>query len=354
MHCGSGRNAVDFSGRRCQLVLHTKFMSEKNASEISREARLLFVKGSEAAQRENTDYAISLFNQVLEKEPAFYDCRKALREAQFRKAGSGGTGFFKKMMSGAGSSPQIAKAKLALGKNPGEAMAIAEQILNGEPNNSSAHRIIVDAAQALELPRTAALSYETLVKNSPKDRTLAIEFAQALAAAGDVSESENNRGEKILMDLLRDNPSDGELNTALKNLSARKTMDQGGYGALEKGEGSFRDILKNKAEAVSLEQQNRVVKSEDVTERLIGEYETRLQTEPNNLKLTRQLADLYRDKKDFDKALELYARIKNSEMGNDPSLETAITSTMVKRFDHKISTINPFAADHADQVAKLQ
>jgi tetratricopeptide (TPR) repeat protein len=329
-------------------------MAEKNVNEISREARLLFTKGSEAALRDNTDYAISLFNQVLEKEPAFFECRKALRAAQFKKAGSGGSGFFKKMMSGAGSSPQIAKAKMVLGKNPGEAMVIAESVLNGDPNNSSAHRIIVDAAQALELPHTMVLSYETLAKNSPKDRTLAIEFAQALAAAGDVSEGENNRGEKILMDLLRDNPSDGELNTALKNLSARKTMDQGGYGALEKGEGSFRDILKNKAEAVSLEQQNRVVKNEDVTETLIGEYEARLRTEPNNLKLTRQLADLYRDKKDFDKALELLARVKNSEMGSDPSLETAIANTIVKRFDHQISTVNPFAADHADQVARLQ
>ena len=39
-------------------------------------------------------------------------------------------------------------------------MAIAEQILNGDPNSSAAHRIIVDAAKALELPRTAVLSYE--------------------------------------------------------------------------------------------------------------------------------------------------------------------------------------------------
>ncbi len=88
------------------------------------------------------------------------------------------------------------------------------------------------------------MSYETLSNNSPKDRDLAIEFAQALAAAGDVSASENNRGEKILMDLLRDNPSDGDLKQALKNLSARKTLDQGGYGALEGGGGSYRDILK--------------------------------------------------------------------------------------------------------------
>ena len=53
-------------------------------------------------------------------------------------------------------------------------------------------------------------------------------------SAGDISEGENNRGERILMDLLRENPNDGELSKALKNLSARKTMDQGGYGALER------------------------------------------------------------------------------------------------------------------------
>ena len=72
-------------------------MAEKTQNEIARESRSLFEKGVEAARRENTDYAIALFNQVLEKEPAFFDCRKALRAAQFKKAGAGGGGgFFKK------------------------------------------------------------------------------------------------------------------------------------------------------------------------------------------------------------------------------------------------------------------
>ena len=79
-------------------------MAEKNINEISREARMLFTKANEAAQRENLDYAIALFNQVLEKEPAFFECRKLLRAAQFKKAGAG-KGFFKKMLSGASSSP---------------------------------------------------------------------------------------------------------------------------------------------------------------------------------------------------------------------------------------------------------
>jgi tetratricopeptide (TPR) repeat protein len=325
-------------------------MAEKNVNEVSREARLLFIKASEAVQRENVDYAITLFNQVLEKEPGFFDCRKALRAAQFQKAGGKGSGFFKKMLSGAGSSPQIAKAKMALGKNPGEAMAIAEQILNGDPNSSAAHRIIVDAANALELPQTAVLSLDLMAKNSPKDKNLAIEFAYAVGTTG----GDTSQAERILGDLLRSSPNDGELNQALKDLSARKTLDQGGYNALEGGEGSFRDILKDKKEATSLEQEKRVVKSEDVTERLIGEYEARLKTEPNNLKLVRQLAELYAQKKQFDRSLSFYDRVKNSEMGNDPSLERAIADTHVRRYDYQLEQLDPAAPDYAGQLAKIQ
>jgi len=324
-------------------------MAEKKSNEIPREARSLFTKGMEAVQRENLDYAITLFNQVLENEPAFYECRKALREAQFKKAGTGGSGFFKKMMSGAGSSPLVAKGQMTLRNNPAGAMAVAEQILNADPNNSSAHRIIVEAAKQLDLPRTAVLSYETLAKNSPKDKKLIVEYAHAVSDIG-----ENSRAENLLIELLRESPRDGDLHQALKNLSARKTLDEGGYGALEGGEGSYRDILKDKGEAESLEQEKRVVKSEDNTERLIGEYETRLETEPDNLKLVRSLAELYTQKKQFERALEFYDRIKNSGMGNDPSLDTAIANTIVRRFDHQISEVNPFDVDHAERVAQLK
>ena len=324
-------------------------MAEKSISEISRDARMLFNKANEAAQRENLDYAITLYNQVLTKEPGFFDCRKALRAAQVQKAGAGG-GFLKKMWGSASSSPQVAKAKMAMSKNPAEALAIAEQILNGDPANTGAHRIIVEAAQSLDLPQTLVMSLDLLVKNSPKDKGLAIEFAQAVGLAG----GDTSQAERILGDLLRATPNDGEVNQALKDLSARKTLDQGGYAALEGGQGSYRDILKDKQEAVSLEQEKRVMKSEDVTERLIGEYEERMLTEPKNLKLVRQLAELYTQKKKFDRSLELYERIKNSEMGNDPSLERSVNDTIVRRFDYQLEQLDPAAQDYADQSAKIQ
>jgi tetratricopeptide (TPR) repeat protein len=323
-------------------------MAEKKIDEISRDARMLYTKAQEAGQRENTDYAIALYNQVLEKEPGFFEGRKALRAEQFKKAGAA-KGFFGKMFSSAGSSPLIAKAQLALRSNPASALVIAEQILGSDPNSSGGHKIIVEAAKALELPLTAFLSYETLIKNSPKDKNLAIEYALAAADAGNASQ-----GERHLAALARENPTDGELNQALKDLAARKTLGEGGYGALESGKGSYRDILKNKQEAVSLEQEKRVVKNEDTNERLIDEYETRLQTEPNNLRLIRSLADMYTQKKDFTKAFELYDRVKNSEMGNDPSLQQAIAKTKEKQFDHQIEQLNPFSPDHAAQVEQLK
>jgi tetratricopeptide (TPR) repeat protein len=323
-------------------------MAEKSINEISRDARTLYTKAQEAAQRENADYALDLYQQVLVKEPEFFEGRKALRAEQFKKAGAK-TGFFKKMMSGAGSSPLVAKAQVIIRSNPAGAMAIGEQILTSDPNSSAGHKIIVEAAKALELRRTAVLSYDTLIKNSPKDADLAIEFAHACAEAGDPK-----KGERLLAELYRENPTNGELNQALKDISARTTLTEGGYAALESGKGSYRDILKNKSEAVLLEQEKRAVKDENVTDKLIREYEGRLQTEPNNLKLVRSLAESYTEKKQFDKAFELYDRVRNSEMGNDPSLEQAITKTRVKQFDFQIEQINPFAPDHAQQVEKLK
>src|SRR5262249_8998715 len=154
-------------------------MAEKNLNEIPREVRMLYQKGNDALIRENFDYAVDLFNQVLDKEPTFFDARKALRVAQTKKSDGGG-GIFKKTWSRASSTPMVAKGQLALRKDPAEALQIAEQILNGDPGNSGAHRIIVEASQAMNMPKTAVLSLEVLVKNSPKDKTLAIEFANHL------------------------------------------------------------------------------------------------------------------------------------------------------------------------------
>ncbi len=67
-------------------------MAEKTVQEVSRVWREQYEKGMAALERNNLDYAIKILAAVLEKEPAFFDCRQALRAAQFKKAGTGGGG----------------------------------------------------------------------------------------------------------------------------------------------------------------------------------------------------------------------------------------------------------------------
>jgi tetratricopeptide (TPR) repeat protein len=323
-------------------------MPEKNTSEIPRDLRELYQKGTVALQRQNFDYAIAIFNQVLQREPGFFDCRQALRAAQFKKFG-GSTTFFKKVLGGASSSPLVAKAQMTLRSNPLEAILTAEQILAGDPNSSAGHRILAEAALAADFPLTACLSYEILLKHSPKDFDLTMDYGKALAAAGQVSKAES-----VYADLLRAHPGKGEVAQALKDLSARKTLQEGGYDALADGKGSYRDILKNKDEAVALEQEKREVKSDDVAARLIREYEERLPKEPKNLKLLRSLAELYSQKKEFDKAIEYCERIRSTEGSNDPSLDRMVTEIALKKLDQQMAQLDPAAPDYAEQTARLQ
>jgi predicted Zn-dependent protease len=322
-------------------------MAEKTLNQIPRPLREQYEKGVAAFQRKNYDYAVAILLQVLQKEPGFFDCRQALRATQFKK--SSGGGFFRKMLGSAGNSPLFAKAQMALRSNPIEALDTAEQILNSDPNSTSGHKIVAEAALAAGLPRTAILSLEILTKGSTRDRELILMLGEAYAQIGQIGKAES-----LYVDLLRSRPNDSELAQALKNLSARKTLSEGGYETIAGGTGSYRDILKDKEQAASIEQENRQVKSEDVAERLIREYEARLDSEPNNIKLLRTLAELCVQKKDFDRALGYYRQITTFEGSVDSSLEKAIAETTAKKFDHAIAQLDPQAPDYEQQAAHIR
>jgi tetratricopeptide (TPR) repeat protein len=327
---------------------YTSTMPEKLFNEVARAERDLYEKGLSAVERNNLDYALLIFNQVLSKEPGFYECREKLRGTQLTKASKGGS-LFKKILGKAGSSPNLAKAQILLRTNPLDAIKAVEEILNSDPNNSLAHKTLAEAALAVNLPKTAVLSLEIARKNSPEDQDIARRLAEALVLLGNVS-----RAMTIYNELKRLNPFDTELDMIIKNLTASITMEEGGYNQIASGNASYRDILKDKDEAVSLEQQNRVEKSGDIARRLISEYEARLQQEPNNLKIIRDIAELYTQIKEFDSALEFYNRIVSEEGSTDPSLEKAIADTNVRKFDYQISQLDAKAPDYADQVAKLE
>lgn len=324
-------------------------MPEKSLSDIPREVRPLFTKANDALGRENFDYAIDLLMQVVTRAPEVVEVRKALRKAQQGKAAAKGGGFFKKVFSSASSTPLIAKAQLALNNNPLEALNLAEQILNSDASSGTAHKIIVQAAEALDMPQTAVLSLEVLWNQNPKDKTITIQFAEFLGKIGQVK-----LAERLLIDLRAAHPTDPDVNQALKNSSASRTLNEGGYHKAEQEGSSYRDILRNEEQAAALEQEQRVHKTEDTSDRLIREYETRLKADGNNPKLLRSLAELYTQRKQFDRAQECYVKLKASDTGSDASIDQAIAQVAIKKMDSHAEALDPTAPDFAEQTERLQ
>lgn len=324
----------------------TGAMAEKPTQEIPRALRDQFDRGMAAYHKDNLDYAITLFTAVLQKEPAFYECREALRAAQLRKGGAGG-GLFRRLLGQA--SPLLAKGQLAVRSNPAEAMHCAELALNDDPKNNAAHELLARAAMVAGLPRTAVLSLEIVFKAAPADRGVAMRLAQALVAAG-----QTQRADRIYADLLAANPADLEVARAYKDLGANRTMTEKGYASLAGGQGSYRDALKDKQEAASLEQESRQVRGDEASERLLDEYRARFQREPDNLRLLRSIADLHAQRGELDEALTAYRRIAAQEGRSDPSLEKVVADTQLRRFDQRLAGLDPANPDYPEKKAELE
>jgi len=321
-------------------------MPEKSIREISRAVKDQYEKGLMAIQRDNLDYALQILSGALKLEPGFYECREALRSAQLKKASKKG-GFFKKLLGSASGSPLLAKGQVQLRTNPVEAIATAEQVLNVDPNSVAAHKLLADAALAVDLPRTAVLSLEIAFRNNP-DRNVALKLGEALAVAGDAS-----RAEAMMSELAKTLPGDVEVQQVLKNVCANRTMRQG-YEGLANGQGSYRDVLRDEKEAVALEQEQKSVKSSDVSDQMIRDYEGRLGQEPQNIRLHRSLAALYTERHLFDRALAVYEKLTGIEGVADPSLETLMIETGLKKYDFQIEQLDPGSDDYAEQLKDLE
>ncbi|MDB4718734.1 hypothetical protein OAG11_07680, partial [Verrucomicrobia bacterium] len=134
---------------------------------------------------------------------------------------------------------------------------------------------------------------------------------------------------------------------AYKNASAKHTMREGRYDTAESGEGSYRDSLRNKDEAVRLEQEQRQVKTDDVAELLIQDQLSQLEANPDHIKVLQKLAELYTQKNDLEKAGVFYKRLLDCTEGTpDATIQKAVDDLKLRAIDQQINTLDPDDADY--------
>lgn len=314
--------------------------------ELSDSTRSLWLKAMQATELRNFGYATSLLQTVLKEAPGFLPARKTLRRVEIATA-KGKKSFL------SGLSVNALKAGSVLKKDPVAAMEMAEKTLESDPFNVQANQLLKEAAMALGMVETAEFALETLVEGNPSDVKILHEVGRFYYENGKAEQAV-----EIYNKISEIAPHDMVAAKMGKDAAARNTMSKGGWEevAASGGKMDYRDLIKNKEEAVSLEQKSRVVKSEEMIDAQLVELYAEAEKHPESADLARRIASLFEQKKDFPSAVWWYQRALELTNNADHSLARKVSDLGLQILEKQIQENEEWLAQYptADEAAQVR
>src|SRR6266446_7935002 len=298
-------------------------MAVKTEKELNEAQRSLWLKAMAAIELRNFGYAISLLQGILKQEPQFLTGRQLLRRAEVAKQKSGKKSFFNISIAPIA----IMKAQRETKKAPERAVEMIEKVLEKEPYNRQANLALKEAAVAAGWPEIGVFALRTLLEENPRDVKLLHELGRIYHDMG-----ENDQAVEVYNRITEIDPLDAEALRLGKDASARASMSTGGWTQAE----SYRDLIKDKEAAVSLEQQSRMALTGESLEQQIEETYARHQAEPESIDFARRLGELHEQKEDFENAIAWYQYAADLTSGNDPGLVRKVSDLQRKRSEREI------------------
>ncbi len=309
--------------------------------DLSENARQLWLKALSAVELRNYPYAISLIQTVLKESPAFLDGRKRLRKVEL--AVNKGK---KSFLSGLSSASM--KGGSVMKKDPIAAMELAEKGLENDPTNSQANHLLKDAAKAANLPEIAAFALETLADANPKDMKLLHELGELYSSMGD-----SDKAVTLYSKIAELNPADLIAVKRSKDAAANATMKKGGWEAVAESGGKmdYRSLIKNKEEAISLEQKGRVVRDADTIDAQLAELHPVWEAQQDHVDNSKRMAKLWEERHEvaateetLPNAIYFYHHTNTVLNGSDPGIARKLTDLQMKQTDEQIKANEDYAA----------
>jgi len=304
-------------------------MAVKTEKDLPEDSRKIWLKALQALELHNFGYVVSLVQTVLKETPDFLQGRRVLREAEI-KATKGKKSFFSGLSTGSMKGGSLVK------KDPKAAMEMAEKSMENDPYNHQANMLLRDAAMAAGFPEVASFALETLVAANPKDTKVLHELATHFYENGQPEKAVDIYGKITEL-----NPADLIALKKGKDAAARASMTSGKWEevAASGGQKDYRDLIKNKEEAISLEQKSRVVKSEEMIDEQLAELLAKAaESEENqqNVDLSRRIAGLYEQKEDLQNALAWYNYTDALANHTDPGVARKVSIIELRILEQSI------------------
>ena len=308
-------------------------MPVKTEKELSESLHALWLKAVSAIELRNFGYAISLLQEILKLEPEFLTGRQLLRRTEVTKSKSAKKRFFNISTAPIG----VMKAQREVKKDPRVAVEMLEEVLEGEPYNRHANLLLKEAAMAAGWSEIAVFALQTLLEENPRDVKVLNELGRLYHELGDYENEVEVYNQLIAID-----PLDAQSLRLGKDASARASMKRGGWTQAE----TYRDLIKDKDEAISLEQQSRIRLTGEALDQQIAETYARHQAEPENLDFARRLAALSEQKDDFESAIRWYQYAADLARGADTGLLRKISDLKIKCLEREIAALEEFLSVH--------
>jgi tetratricopeptide (TPR) repeat protein len=297
-------------------------MSEDSGSDSPelQKAKTFFQYGNDAAMKSNLDYAIAMYRQACKLVPDNMMFRQSLRGVE-RKKFNGDPKSVGKLV-GVKNQPLLMQARSARskGRHP-EALEHCEDAFANNPWDVGAARVAAEAAEGLGL---GALSQWFLdsVQAVAKD-------ADFFRFAAGIYETNESWAKAIACweQVKKLNPNDQDVSRKINALSAASTIKRSGLDeALDQRAQAQKEAATPAAE--SMEAKLERLKQEQLTpeQRLVKE----IMSDPTAVHAYVNLADLYRQRSDLDKAEKVLAKgIK--AIPNDAGLKSIYEDTQISR-----------------------
>lgn len=305
-------------------------MAEVKLEEVPRKLRDMHEKGMAAMERDNTQYAMDMFMNVLNMEPKLLKTRRFLRAAQVKEFKARKGGAVTHAISSLTGIGGVLSANSAMKKDPLKALKISEQLLRKDPLNKSFINIHVQAALAADLPEAALMTLEVAREFYPKDSDILKRLGKLY-----LDNNLTHKGRDVYEVLLALHPNDPVILKAFKDASALDTMNKGGWSEA----GSYRDVMKDAEEATRLEQQAKAMKTSTDIDALIKDSLQKIEQEPQNVNYRRGLADLYVRANRMEDALNTLTEAQEMSGGADPQIDRAISNVKLKQFHVQIAAL---------------
>ena len=308
-------------------------MAVKTEKELNETQRSLWLKAMAAVELRNFGYVISLLQGILKQEPQFLTGRQLLRRAEMAKQKASKKSFFN-----ISTAPiAVMKAQREIKKDPARAVEMIEKVLEEEPYNRQANLTLKEAAVAAGWPEIGVFAMRTLLEENPRDVKLLRELGQLYHKTG-----QNEEEVEIYNRITEIDPLDAAALRLGKDASARASMSTGGWTQAE----SYRELIKDKDVAISLEQQNRMQLTGEALEQQIAELQARQQAEPQNVDLARRLGALSEQKDDIESAMKWYQRAVDLTGGRDAGLIRKVSDLKMRGAERDIAAHEEFLAAH--------